>query len=319
MKKLITESELKARVNRLKEYMAVVESNQVDEAWYDPRTWFGGKEQPAAAPAAPAQGAKPVAPAGAPKVAYDKTMPAATVQELQTKLNAKDPTLKLKVDGKLGQATKAAMAKYPDVTTNPNAPQNQAAAANPGTPEAGVAFNQAAKAAAPAAPTAASIIANSPVVQASQTTPAAPVAADPNAPRDEQGVNIANKPGAGVNAQGQNVTMPGGINPETGEPTVTTAGATPNYKASVAFNQAAKAAAPAAADWESSPVASTALTPQQKALAQKSGFATNNQQAGALAAKNLAAAQSGQPISANESVGYQNDELNRIISLVHHR
>ena len=53
----------------------------------------------------------------------------------------------------------------------------------------------------------------------------APAAADPNAPRDEQGVNIANKPGAGVNAQGQNVTMPGGINPETGEPTVTTAGA----------------------------------------------------------------------------------------------
>jgi hypothetical protein len=31
----------------------------------------------------------------------------------------------------------------------------------------------------------------------------------------------------GVNAQGQNVTMPGGINPETGAPTIVTAGAAP--------------------------------------------------------------------------------------------
>jgi hypothetical protein len=66
-------------------------------------------------------------------------------------------------------------------------------------------------------------------------------------------------------------------------------------------------------------VAASKLTPQQAALAKSAGFATNNQQAAALAAKNLAAAQAGQPISANESVGYQNDELNRIISLVHHR
>ena len=49
---------------------------------------------------------------------------------------------------------------------------------------------------------------------AATATPAAAAAA-PTAP------GAAN----GVNAQGQNVTMPGGINPETGEPTVTTAGA----------------------------------------------------------------------------------------------
>jgi len=42
-------------------------------------------------------------------------------------------------------------------------------------------------------------------------------------------------------------------------------------------------------DWESSPVASSALTPQQQALAKSAGFATNKAQAGELAKKNLAA------------------------------
>jgi hypothetical protein len=52
-----------------------------------------------------------------------------------------------------------------------------------------------------------------PVAEPSAPAPAAPAAA----------------PGAstGVNAQGQNVTMPDGTNPETGEKTVTTTGATP--------------------------------------------------------------------------------------------
>jgi hypothetical protein len=77
-------------------------------------------------------------------------------------------------------------------------------------------------------------------------------------------------------------------------------------------------------------VAASKLTPQQVALAKSAGFATNNQQAGALAAQNLAAAPasqysvappktSGTGLKMKESVGYQNDELNRIISLVHHR
>jgi hypothetical protein len=52
----------------------------------------------------------------------------------------------------------------------------------------------------------------------------------------------------GVNAAGQNVTMPGGINPETGKPTVTTAGtpAAANYDA-MTFNQAFAAARKAGA------------------------------------------------------------------------
>ena len=396
MKKLITESELKARVSRLKEYMSVVESEQVNEvnwgalgtgAMNAARTaggaiknalgTTGGKvaagaaagagalaagqalTKPGQAPAAPAgQGGKPAAPAGAPKVAYDKTMPAATVQELQTKLNAKDPTLKLTVDGKLGPATKAAMAKYPDVTTDPNAPQNQAAA-----PEA--------PAAAPAAPAA----------PADPTQPANPLAgAKAAAPTgmqaqgDDAGNTTITRPDGStmvVGPDGKQV-MPGS-NPNlpqnqgflntaknmvkgTGDyqnPTGFIPPADPTQPANpLAGAKAAPAAAkpiftkndgtnaeppgfvrpppgvildPAAApaaDWESSPVAASKLTPQEKALAQKSGMATTPAQLAALAKQNMAAAQAGQPISAtptNESVGYQSDELNRIISLVHHR
>jgi hypothetical protein len=60
MKKIITENELANRSASLREKMAQLESQQTDEAWYDPRTWFGGdnKEQPPAAP--------PAAPAAAP-------------------------------------------------------------------------------------------------------------------------------------------------------------------------------------------------------------------------------------------------------------
>jgi len=56
----------------------------------------------------------------------------------------------------------------------------------------------------------------------------------------------------------------------------------------------AAAAAPAAADeFLDAPVASSALTPQQRALAQSAGFATNRADATAMAQRNLAAAQSG--------------------------
>jgi hypothetical protein len=56
-------------------------------------------------------------------------------------------------------------------------------------------------------------------------------------------------------------------------------------------------AAPAG-DWESSPVASSKLTPQQMALAKQSGMATTPAQLAALAKQNMAAMQAGQPISA---------------------
>jgi hypothetical protein len=342
MKKLITESELKARVNRLKDYMSVVESEQVNEVnWGAIGTGAmnavrgagnavkgvlgttGGKvaagaaagagalaagqalTTPAQAPApTTGQGGKPAAPAGAPKVAYDKTMPAATVQELQTKLNAKDPTLKLTVDGKLGPATKAAMAKYPDVTTDPNAPQNQ-----PAAPEAPA---QAAAPAAPAAPAPAQAVA--PTGMQAQGDDAG----NTTITRPDGSTMVVGPDGKQV-MPGSNPNLPqnqGVVN------TVKNAVAgTGDFQKPTGFIPPAPAAAPAAAadNFLDAPVAASKLTPQQAALAKSAGFATNNQQAAALAAKNLAAAQAGQPISANESVGYQNDELNRIISLVHHR
>ena len=77
----------------------------------------GGRQQPTQAgkPAAP-QAATPTA---APKVNYEKDFPAATAKELQTKLNAVGE--KLTVDGMMGPATRAAMARHPEITTNPNA------------------------------------------------------------------------------------------------------------------------------------------------------------------------------------------------------
>jgi len=61
MKKLITESELASRSASLREKMAQLESQQANEAWYDPRTWFGGgdKQQPPAAPPAAPAATKP--------------------------------------------------------------------------------------------------------------------------------------------------------------------------------------------------------------------------------------------------------------------
>jgi len=137
----ITENELKNKVSRLREYLAVVEaaaSTQLNPATsLNPQATAiptGGLENPAnqVAKAAPAgldaSGRKTAAadprvgqasgattqstkPAGAPKVAYDKNFPAATAMELQKKLNAVGE--KLTVDGKMGPATRAAMARNP--------------------------------------------------------------------------------------------------------------------------------------------------------------------------------------------------------------
>lgn len=85
-------------------------------------------------PPAPQQGAKastPPAPKtggtpAAPKVGYEKDFPEATAKELQTKLNAAGE--KLTVDGKMGPATRAAMARHPEITSQ--SPESQAVSAN---------------------------------------------------------------------------------------------------------------------------------------------------------------------------------------------
>jgi hypothetical protein len=308
MKKQINEQQLRALTSRLNERTSNVDEGVWDDmkAGYQKYApaWAGGTPAKPAGAQATKPPAKPAAPAGAPKVAYDKTMPAATVQELQTKLNAKDPTLKLTVDGKLGPATKAAMAKYPDVTTDPNAPQNQAAA------------------------------------------PAAPAAAPAPSPEQLAAAQTAN----GVDpATGQNVsiTNPDGstTNPETGVVTPAAApaappAADPTQPANpMAGAQATKPApAPAAAPqtsmstddeagaqafdptWGGTKAAPDTRTTAQKILPNFLG----GQSAPVAANKNATwnnaqqAAVSNKPATA-ESVGFQNDELNRIISLVHHR
>jgi hypothetical protein len=70
--------------------------------------------------------------------------------------------------------------------------------------------------------------------------------------------NAATQTANGVNAAGQNVTMPGGINPETGKPTVTTAGT------------------PAAPAKPTAPAANKAMTPAINAYASRMGLLTNN-------------------------------------------
>ena len=91
-----------------------------------PSTAGGGRGVqggPTAAQAAQAgQGAK----ASAPKVGYEKDFPEATAKELQTKLNAAGE--KLTVDGKMGPATRAAMARHPEITSQ--SPESQAVSAD---------------------------------------------------------------------------------------------------------------------------------------------------------------------------------------------
>jgi hypothetical protein len=217
-------------------------------------------------------------------------MPAATVQELQTKLNAKDPTLKLTVDGKLGPATKAAMAKHPDVTTDPNAPQNQPAAP-----------------AAPAAP------AQSPEQLAAAQT------ANGVDPATGQNVSIQNPDGSTTN-------------PETGKVTPAAAPA-----AAPAPAPAAPAPAPgmtAQGDDEGNttitrPDGSTMVVGADGKQIMPGSNPNLPQNKGVLNTVKNAVNGTGDfqkptgfqpaPAPTAESVGFQNDELNRIISLVHHR
>jgi hypothetical protein len=145
--KRITESELLARVQRLENILALHEAP--GQPGYDEA---GTKINPDGTPGTPVKTAAPAAaPAasqgGRPKVNYEKDFPAATAMELQKKLNAAGE--KLAVDGKMGPATRAAMARHPEITSDPNAQQNQPAAA-PAAAAAG--DGSAAPAAAPKPP-----------------------------------------------------------------------------------------------------------------------------------------------------------------------
>ena len=295
MKKQINEQQLRALTARLNE-----RTSNVDEGVWDDMKAGYKKYAPAflgGTPAAPAGAqatkppAKPAAPAGAPKVAYDKTMPAATVQELQTKLNAKDPTLKLTVDGKLGPATKAAMAKYPDVTTDPNAPQNQAPAAVDTAPVPASANASSSYTGAPAAPAAAP---EAPAAAPAPEAPAAAPAPGMTAQGDDEGNTTITRPDGStmvVGADGKQI-MPG---------------SNPNLPQNKGVVNTVKNAVAGTGDFQKPtgfipPAAAPAAAP---APAAQSPYALT--------------AKTGAPGLKAESIGFQNDELSRIVSLVHHR
>jgi hypothetical protein len=97
----------------------------------------------------------------------------------------------------------------------------------------------------------------------------------------------------GVNAAGQNVTRPGGINPETGKPTVTTAGtpAAGNYD-SMTFNQAFAAARQAGAKdfmWRNKKYA-VQMAPAQSGLTTKFPAGTVKNAAGGQTTTNAGGA-----------------------------
>ena len=118
-KQMITESELAQKVSSLKEKLA-------NEAWYNPATWGGGNTGGGAAfgnPKVAAQGQK----AGATQAQGASTTPVAkpagqpdpNVKALQDKLIAAGA--KIKADGIMGPATRAAQAQFPNVTTQTDA------------------------------------------------------------------------------------------------------------------------------------------------------------------------------------------------------
>jgi len=305
MKKQINEQQLRALTARLNE-----KTSQMDEGVWDDMKAGYKKYAPAflgGTPAKPAGAqatkppAKPAAPAGAPKVAYDKTMPAATVQELQTKLNAKDPTLKLTVDGKLGPATKAAMAKHPDVTTDPNAPQNQAPAAVDTAPVPAAANASSSYTSAPAAPAAAPE-APAAAPEAPAAAPEAPAAA---APPPQTSMSTDDEAGA------QEFDPTWGGTKAAPDVRTTAQKILPNFLG----GQSAPVAANQNATWNNA---------QQAAVSNKPAAAAPEAPAPAAPAPAPSAAApqrkfGGYGQATAESVGFQNDELNRIISLVHHR
>ena len=298
----ITETELKNKVASLRE--------KISEVWYNPATWGqagGGNTAGGAATGNPnlaKQGKKagatqqsakpaPVAPAGAPKVAYDKGYPEATVKELQTKLNAAGE--KLTVDGKMGPATRDAQARHPEITTQPAAAQavaadinsaNQAAPAAPAMTAAdqedadmGAAMTANAAVAPTAAPTAS---AGTPPPPAAAPT-AAPAAAPTAAPAP-----------AGMQAQGDDegnttITRPDGSTMVVGaDGKQIMPGSNPNLPQNKGVLNTVKNAVKGTGDFQKP----TGFIPPAPAAA---------------------------PAPTQESVGFRNDELSRIVSLVHHR
>ena len=140
-----------ATVQRLQQMYDAIKEERSDEAWYNPATWGaagGGNTQGGAATGNPnvaAQGKKAgatqAAPAGqAAKPARPVAQPDPNVMALQQKLIAAGA--KIKADGIMGPATRAAQQQFPTVTTQTDAEKAVAAdmlSANDGSTTSGAA------------------------------------------------------------------------------------------------------------------------------------------------------------------------------------
>jgi len=305
MKKKINESELLSKISSLREHIAVIESErQTQEGVWDAIKGAGQKVlgavtnnplKTAAAGTAAVGGAAALAP-GKPAAAAapaGTTAPAAgaaaggksdpNVMALQQKLIAAGA--KIKADGIMGPATRAAQQQFPDVTTQTDAEKAAASGEGAGmvAPAAGAAAGGAAGAAAPAAapatPAAAPATPAAAPAAASATPAAAP--AGMQAVGDDDGNTTITRPDGStmvVGADGKQI-MPG---------------SNPNLP-------------------QNKGVLNTISNKLQgKGEFQKpTGFIPP--------APAAAAAPAAAPQLANESVGFRNDELNRIVNLVHYR
>jgi hypothetical protein len=324
--KKITENELLQKVSKLKEYIAVVESEQVNEIGLGAvgtalkgagsaiangaQKFFGSTAGKVATGAAAGAGAlaagqaltKPgqaAAPAGTTKPAAVAAKPDPNVKALQDKLIAAGA--KIKADGIMGPATRAAQAQFPNVTTQTDAEKAVAAdmlSANDGTgqnggaeqarnPNAGLTPDDprwqgpkptAAAPAAPAAPEAPAAPAQA-AAPAAPTAPAAPAAPAAAPSKAQQLVTQAGlpQPGASPEDMLKNMKALPGMDP---------AKMMADQKARMA---AAKAAQPA-------------QSPQ-----------------GTWTQQGVPAGTPPPPAVKAESVNFRNDELSRIVSLVQYR
>lgn len=298
MKKQINEQQLRDLTARLNE-----KTSQVDEGIWDDMKAGYKKYAPAflggtpAAPAKPAgtQATKPAAPAA------PAAKPDPNVKALQDKLIAAGA--KIKADGIMGPATRAAQAQFPNVTTQTDA-------------EKAAASGQDAVPAAPAAPAAP---AQSPEQLAAAQT------ANGVDPETGQNVSIKNPDGSTTN-------------PETGEVTPAANAATPPPAPAAAPAVAAPAPGMTAqGDDEGNttitrPDGSTMVVGADGKQIMPGSNPNLPQNKGVLNTVKNAVKGTGDfqkptgfqqypsaPAPTAESVGFQNDELSRIVSLVHYR
>jgi len=329
--KKITENDLLQKVSKLKEYIAVVESEQVNEIGLGAvgtalrgagsaiangaQRFFGstaGKVATGAAAAATGAGAlaagqaltKPgqaAAPAGTTKPAAVAAKPDPNVKALQDKLIAAGA--KIKADGIMGPATRAAQAQFPNVTTQTDA-EKAAAGGEGGGMVAPV----------DSAPVPASANASSSYTGAPAAPATAPVAT--GATMDDSDDVYAKPfvpPAAQAAAPAAPAPMAGGYGSG-----ATPAPAAPNKAQQLVAQAGLPQPGASAEDMLKNTQALPGMDPQKMMADQKARLANLKAKQPAQSPQGTFT-QQGVPATTQESVNFRNDELSRIVSLVQYR